>query len=155
MAYDLLRGQTNKNWGRSVTSCGTMGSLPAGALGYAPTSWWTPEQAEAKVLEFMKTGGTFGLSLPREAAERKTLAWLRSQNIGIGSATQGSSTGTVGSLLMSEKEQKRILNKIDDVRYDMRLVSRRVGIGLGCLAGALAVLGTASIYRTSSQEKHR
>jgi hypothetical protein len=56
---------------------------------------------------------------------------------------------------MSEKEQKRILNKIDDVRYDMRLVSRRVGIGLGCLAGALAVLGTASIYRTSSQEKHR
>lgn len=158
MAYDLLRGQTNKNWGRGVTSCGTMGSLPAGAQGYAPTSWWTPEQAEVKVLEFMKSGGTFGLSLPREAAERKTLAWLRRQNIGIGSATrgsatQGSSTGTVGSLLMSEKEQKRILNKIDDVRYDMRLVSRRVGIGLGCLAGALAVLGTASIYRTSAQDK--
>ena len=150
MAHDLLRGQTTKNWGRGMTSCDvhTVGALPTGATGYAPTSWWTPEQAETKVRELMKSGGLFGTGLPREVAERKALTFLRAQNIGISSGT-----GTVGSLFMSEKEQKRILSKIDDVRYDMRLVSRRVGIGLGCLAGALAVLGAASIYRTSSQDK--
>ena len=145
MAHDILRGKTTGCWGRDET---TLGSLPAGARGYAPSRWWSPEQAEAKVQELMKSGGTFGTSLPREAAERSALAWLRKQDIGI-----SSSTGTVGSLLMSEREQKRILGKIDDVRYDLRLVSRRVGIGLGCLAGALAVLGAASIYRTSSQDK--
>jgi hypothetical protein len=149
MAHDLLRGQTGRDWSRGTSSsCGS--ALPEGAKGYAPTSWWTAAQAEDKVKEFMKSGGTFGLSLPREAAERKTLAWLRSQNIGISSGT-----GTMGSLFMSEKEQKRILNKIDDVRFDMRLVSRRVGIGLGCLAGALGLLGAASIYRTSAQDHDR
>lgn len=147
MAHDLLRGQTTRDWSRGASSaCGS--ALPEGAKGYAPTKWWTAAEAEAKVQELMKSGGTFGMSLPREAAERKTLAWLRSQSIGI-----SSSTGTVGSLFMNEKEQKRILNKIDDVRFDMRLVSRRVGIGLGCLAGALGLLGAASIYRTSSQDK--
>ena len=146
MAHDLLRGPTTRNWGHTVSTCC---GLPAGAQGYAPSRWWKPEQAEAKVQELMKSGGTFGTSLPREAAEHKALAWLRSQDIGI-----GSDTGTVGSLFMSEKEQKRILNKIDDVRYDLRLVSRRAGVGLGLLAGALTILGVASIYRTSSQDKH-
>jgi hypothetical protein len=147
MAHDLLRGQTTRNWSRGAASS-SCGGLPEGAKGYAPTSWWTAKQAEDKVQELMKSGGLFGTGLPREAAEHKALTFLRAQGIGI-----SSSTGTVGSLFMSEKEQKRILNKIDDVRYDMRLVSRRVGIGLGCLAGALAVLGAASIYRTSSQDK--
>ena len=149
MAHDLLRGQTTRDWSRGSRPS-TLGSLPEGAQGYAPTSWWKPEQAEAKVQELIKSGGTFGERLPREAAERKALAWLRSHSIGI---TSAAGDGTMGSWLMSEKEQQRILNKIDDVRYDMRLVSRRVGIGLGCLAGALAVLGAASIYRTSSQDK--
>jgi hypothetical protein len=151
MAHDLLRGSNTKNWGRSASVCGghTVGSLPTGAQGYAPTSWWKPEKAEAKVQELMKSGGTFGMSLPREAAERHALAWLREKNIGIDSS---GGSGVMGSWLMSEKEQLRILNKIDDVRYDLRLVSRRVYIGLGCLAGALAVLGAASIYRTSAQD---
>jgi len=147
MAHDLLSGRNTKNWGRNASSCG---NLPAGAQGYAPSHWWSAEQAEAKVRELMKSGGTFGEKLPREAAERKTLAWLRSQSIGI---TSSSGDGQVmGSWLMSEKEQLRILNKIDDVRYDLRLVSRRAGIGLGLLAGALAILGAASIYRTSTQD---
>jgi len=156
MSIDLLRGKTSKNWSRGDLSdlgerATSIGDLPEGAKGYAPSHWWMPEQAEAKVKEFMKSGGLFGTSLPRDAAERKTLAWLRSQSIGIQSKVTGEPV--LGSWLMSEKEQQRILNKIDDVRYDMRLVSRRVGIGMGCLAGALAVLGAASIYRTSSQDK--
>ena len=57
---------------------------------------------------------------------------------------------TMGSWLLSTKEQQKIFNKIDDVRYDMRTVGRRVGIAMGCLAGALGLLGVASIYRTST-----
>lgn len=151
MAYDLLRGPTPSNWSRktsSGTSATSLGALPLGALGYAPEHWITAKQAEDKVAELMKSGGLFGTKLPREIAERKTLEFLRKGNIGIMS-------GTMGSWLLSEKEQNRILNKIDDVRYDMRLVSRRVGIGLGCLAGALGVLGAASIFRTASQDPAR
>ena len=144
MAYDILRGQTPADW--SMPS--TCGALPAGATGYAPKHWWTAKQAEDKVQELMKSGGVFGTTLPREVAERKTLEFLRKNEVGIMS-------GAMGSWLLSDKEQKRILTKIDDVRYDMRLVSRRVGIGLGCLAGALGLLGVASIYRTSSAEPAR
>jgi hypothetical protein len=94
----------------------------------------------------MARGGLFATKLPRENAEKKTLEFLRSQRIGIMS-------GTVGSWILSDAEQKRLLGKIDDVRYDMRLVSRRAAIGMGCLAGALGLLGIASIYRTGSGEK--
>ena len=62
------------------TNCG---SLPAGATGYAPMKWWTASQAEEKVQEFMRSGGLFGESLPRDVAERKTLAYLRKNLIGI------------------------------------------------------------------------
>ena len=75
----------------------------------------------------MARGGLFATKLPRESAERKTLEFLRSRRIGIMS-------GTMGSWLLSDKEQKRLLGKIDDIRYDLRLVSRRAAIGMGCVA---------------------
>ena len=140
MAHDLLRGPTSGDWAMPSTKCG---ELPKGATGYAPSHWWTAKQAEDKVQEFMKSGGLFGTKLPRDIAERKTLEWLRKNDIGIMS-------GSMGSWLLSTKEQQKIFNKIDDVRYDLRLVGRRVGIAMGCLAGALGVLGIASIYRTST-----
>ena len=150
MSYDILRGQIPGEFSRNgasrrVSSSG-VGSLPTGATGYAPEHWWTAEQAEGKVQEFMARGDFFNSKLPRESAERKTLEFLRAQRIGIMS-------GSVGSWLLSDAEQKRILGKIDDIRYDLRLVSRRTSIGLGCLAGALGLLGIASIYRTGSGEK--
>ena len=154
MAHDLLRGSTPADWSRRTktqdSSCGAIGSqtlgsqtLPEGAKGYAPEHWWTAKQAEDKVQEIMKSGGLFGTKLPREIAERKTLEFLRKNSIGIMS-------GAVGAWLLSTKEQQKIFNKIDDVRYDLRLTGRRVGIAMGCLAGALGVLGIASIYRTST-----
>jgi len=143
MAHDILRGKTPGDWSLPSAACG---SLPAGATGYAPTSWWSASQAEAKVQELMKSGGLFGTRLPRELAERKTLELMRKNSVGIMS-------GTMGSWLLSAKEQKAIFDKIDDVRFDLRAVSRRVGIGLGCLAGALGVLGVASIYRTSTSSQ--
>jgi hypothetical protein len=147
VSYDILHGEIPGDFSRNGASrrvSGTgVGSLPTGAAGYAPASWWTAEQAEGKVQEFMARGGLFATKLPRESAERKTLEFLRSQRIGIMS-------GTMGSWLLSDKEQKRLLGKIDDVRYDLRLVSRRAAIGMGCVAGALGLLGIASIYRTGS-----
>ena len=56
----------------------------------------------------------------------------------------------MGSWLLPEKQQKAILNKIDDVRYDLRAVGRHVGIGAGLLAASLGLMGLASIFRTST-----
>ena len=139
MAYDLLKGATSGDWARSSTT----GALPKEAAGYAPESWISAAEAEAKVQAFMKNGGTFGTALPRESAERKTLAYLRAERVGIMS-------GTIGSWLLPEKQQKAILNKIDDVRYDLRAVGRHVGLGAGLLAASLGLLGIASIFRTST-----
>ena len=172
MAYDLLRGKTTANWARQVYDprvydprvcnprvcnprvcdprvcdpSSSAGALPTGATGYAPTSWWTAAQAEAKVREFEQSGGLFGTKLPREYAERRALEFLRKRQIGIMS-------GSIGSWLLSDKEQERLLKKVDDVRYDIRLASRRAGIGMGLLAGALGLLGIASIYKTGVGDK--
>jgi hypothetical protein len=149
VSYDILRGKIPGDFSRNGaarTSQTGVGSLPTKATGYVPETWWTAQQAEAKVSDFASRGGLFGTKLPRELAEKKTLEYLRAQRIGIMS-------GTMGSWLLSDKEQKRILEKIDDVRYDMRLVSRRTSIAVGCLAGALGLVGIASIFKTSVGEK--
>ena len=114
--------------------------------GYVPERWWTAKQVEEKTKDFEKSGGLFGTKLPREFAEKKTLEFLRAQNIGIMS-------GTMGSWILSDKDQKRILNKIDDVRFDLRLASSRVSMAGGLLAGALGLLGVASLYRTSQSSR--
>jgi hypothetical protein len=152
MAYDLLNKKTTpRNFALgSQTPPSMISGIPLGAQGYAPEHWWTVAEAEAKVQEFMKSGGTFGTKLPRENAERKTLAFMRAQSIGVMSGTS-----SLGSWLLPKKEQDRLLNKVDDVRYDLRLAGRRVGIALGCMAGALGLLGVASIYRTQSQTPAR
>ena len=147
MAYDLLKKKTTeKNFGLPTR----VGELPLGATGYAPDKWWTRQQAEDKVAEFMKSGGLFGTKLGRADAEAKTLSFLRVNNVGLMAGT-----ATLGSWILNEKDQKRILKKVDDVRYDLRLASRRVGIAGGLLAGALGLLGVASIYKTSSGDRTR
>jgi hypothetical protein len=147
VAYDLLKKKTTeKNYAPSSMVSG----IPLGAQGYAPTRWWTVAEAEAKVQELMKSGGLFGTKLPREIAEKDALAFMRKNDIGVMSGTS-----SLGSWLLSKKEQDRLLQKVDDVRYDLRLTGRRVGIALGCLAGALGVLGVASIYRTQAQSPAR
>ena len=83
MSKDLLLGTTKKNWGRRGASSGACGSLPPGATGYAPTKWWTQAQAEEKIQELMKSGGIFGMALPRDAAEKKAAEYLRRNLIGI------------------------------------------------------------------------
>jgi hypothetical protein len=148
MAYDLLRGHTPQDYSRpseksndSSIVGATSPSAPTPT--YTPDRFWTGAQAEAQVAALQKSGGMHGTSLPREQAEKQTLEAMRAQRIGLMSG--------LGSWIISEKEQMRLLNKIDDVRYDMRYASKKVGIGLGCLAGALGLLGIASIYRTSAK----
>jgi hypothetical protein len=156
MAYDLLRGPTSGNWSREglrpeglrpATRSSNVGTLPVEARGYTPEHWISETEAEAMVQNNQKHGGTFGLSLPREDAERKTLAYLRANLTGIKSSASGSK---IGSWLLPEKQQKAILNKIDDVRFDLRAVGRHVGMGAGLLAASLGLLGLASIFRTST-----
>jgi hypothetical protein len=151
MAYDLLRGPTPHNWARpsenpsdsgAAREVGVVPTTPTvPGKSYTPERYWTAAQAEAQAQALQKSGGLFGVPLPREQAEKKTLEAMRAQKIGLMSG--------IGSWIISEKEQLRLLNKIDDVRYDMRLASRRAGIGLGLLAGSLGLLGIASLYRTS------
>jgi len=54
-----------------------------------------------------------------------------------------------GSLLLPAKQQRAILNKVDDVRYDIRGAGRLAKIGMLSLSAALGLLAMASVYRTS------
>ena len=58
-----------------------------------------------------------------------------------------------GSLLIPAKQQKAFLDKIDDVRYDIRKVGNVAKIGLLSLSAALGLVAISSILQTSS-EKH-
>jgi hypothetical protein len=58
------------------------------------------------------------------------------------------SPSEVGSLLIPAKQERALLQKIDDVRYDVRTVGGKVSGSVLALAGALGLLGVASIYRT-------
>lgn len=58
-----------------------------------------------------------------------------------------------GSLLLPAKQQAAIMNKIDDVRYDIRKTGNLFKIGLLSLSGALGLLAVSSIYRTSKDRR--
>jgi len=55
-----------------------------------------------------------------------------------------------GSILLPVKQQKILLAKIDDVRYDIRRAGAKVSVGTLALAASLGFLGLASIYRTAA-----
>jgi hypothetical protein len=55
-----------------------------------------------------------------------------------------------GSLLLPAKQQKALLAKADDIRYDLRRTGAKMSMATLALAASLGFLGIASIYRTSS-----
>lgn len=55
-----------------------------------------------------------------------------------------------GSILLPAKQQKILLAKVDDVRYDIRRTGAKVSMGVLALAASLGFLGLASIYRTAA-----
>lgn len=54
-----------------------------------------------------------------------------------------------GSVLLPASQEKRLFNKIDDVRYDMRRVGNKVAMGVFALSAAFGLLALSGIYRTS------
>ena len=53
------------------------------------------------------------------------------------------------------KEMPSIMNKIDDVRYDLRRIGANVSGGVFALAGAFGALAFAKIYKTAQGRKDR
>ena len=56
-----------------------------------------------------------------------------------------------GSLVLPAKQEQRIFNKLDDVRYDVRRAGRLAGAGLLCLSAAVGLVAVSGIYKTSRQ----
>lgn len=53
-----------------------------------------------------------------------------------------------GSVLLPEKQQKQIFNKIDDVRYDIRRTGNIAKIGFWGLSASIGFLAVTSLFRT-------
>lgn len=60
---------------------------------------------------------------------------------------------SVGSLLLPAAQQKVLLNKIDDVRFDIRSAKNIVGAAIFALSGAIGFMAIAKIYKVASKEK--
>jgi hypothetical protein len=56
-----------------------------------------------------------------------------------------------GSLVLPAKQEKRLLAKVDDVRYDVRRASSKFQAGLLALSAAVGLYAVSEIYRTSRE----
>jgi hypothetical protein len=133
MARDILLGDTSRDF--------SLGSLPTGAQGYVPRKWWSEAEANAEVRRHEKGSGLLHPPLPREAAERVVLDYMRANKIGVASSS--------GSVLFPAAQQRALFTKLDDVRYDLRQAGRNVGATVLVLSAALGAVAVASVYRTS------
>jgi len=141
MAYDIMRGtEDGKDW-----SCGAAADLPGSAKGYVPEKYWGPSEMEAKLQDIMSKPSGFMAAKPdREKAIEMLAKHMKSNKIGPKDMAAG-----VGSILFPAKEQQRLMAKLDDVRYDIRGMRDLIGAGVFSLAGALAFLGFAKVYKTA------
>lgn len=146
MAHDIFGGSSSKDW-----SCGIADDLPKSSKGYVPERFWGPSEMESKLNEFMSKGrGPFGLGdkPDRKAAISMLADFMKDKKIGPKDMTSGIGAA-VGSIIWPESEQKKLFEKLDDVRFDIRGMRGVVGAGLFGIAGALAFVGIAGIYRTA------
>jgi len=56
-----------------------------------------------------------------------------------------------GSLILPSKQQRALMDKVDDVRYDVRRAGGRVQVGLLALSAAVGLLAVSGIYRTKEK----
>lgn len=56
-------------------------------------------------------------------------------------------------MLLPEKQQKALFNKIDDVRYDVRRSSNLLKIGMLSLSAAIGLVAVSNLYKTSSENQ--
>jgi hypothetical protein len=55
-----------------------------------------------------------------------------------------------GSIVLPAKQERRIYDKLDDVRYDVRRAGGATKIGLLCLSASIGLLAISEIYRSAS-----
>ena len=55
----------------------------------------------------------------------------------------------MGSILLPAKQEKALYRKIDDVRFDLRSASGKLGAGLLAISAGLGLLAIASIIKTA------
>ena len=53
-----------------------------------------------------------------------------------------------GSLVLPRKQERALLNKVDDVRYDVRRASSKFQTGLLALSAAVGLYAVSEIYQT-------
>jgi hypothetical protein len=56
-----------------------------------------------------------------------------------------------GSIALPLSQEKRLLAKVDDVRYDVRRAGKLAGAGLLALSAAVGMVAVSGIYRTARQ----
>src|SRR5579872_309081 len=135
MAYNLITGRTTKrDW-----SCGA-GDLPTSSKGYVPDTYWDPDQMEAKLTSIMSKPKSFmGPKPTREEAVAMLTDYMKSRKIGPRDVTAGIGA-EVGSIVFPIKEQAKLYDKIDDLRYDVRAMNTGISATGYALAGAISIL---------------
>jgi hypothetical protein len=58
-----------------------------------------------------------------------------------------------GSIVLPKAQERRILDKVDDVRRDVRRAGSRAMVGLLCLSAAAGLAAVSSIYRSSKEKR--
>ncbi len=58
---------------------------------------------------------------------------------------------SLGSIVLPAAQERRLMSKVDDVRYDVRRAGRAAGVGLGLLSAAVALVAVSGIYRTARE----
>jgi hypothetical protein len=164
MAYDLLSGKNDgRDWslGAGWVQGAAAADLPRRAQGYAPETNWRPAEMEAWIADRMtKRLGLFGIGPKPTRAEAvaELVKHMRANKIGpmdVSGWTAGDHTisdqlsSEMGSLLLPAAQQRAMLNKIDDVRFDVRKAGAAAGKGLLVLGAGIALLGFAQVYRTA------
>jgi hypothetical protein len=144
MAFDLLSGrQDSRDW-----SCGAS-DLPRSIPNMVPETYWGPDQMESKLAAIMsKPKSMFGSKPTRDEAIPMLASYMKDRKIGPKDVAAGISA-EVGSIILPVKEQARIFEKIDDLRYDIRGTRDVVGAGMFALASAVAVLAFGKIYKAA------
>ncbi len=56
-----------------------------------------------------------------------------------------------GSLILPAKQQRALMDKVDDVRYDVRRAGGRAQMGLLALSAAVGLLAVSGIYKTTKE----
>lgn len=54
-----------------------------------------------------------------------------------------------GSIVLPAKQERRLLDKVDDVRHDVRRAGSAAKVGLLCLSASVGLLAVSSIYRSA------